>query len=319
MKITGIVAATFAAYNEDGSLNLPIISKLVDKLVEDGVTGVYICGTNGEGPNMTIEERMAIAEAYVKAARKRILILVHVGHTSIAECKKLAAHAASIGADAFSSVAAFYFKPVSVQNLVDCMASIASAAPNLPFYYYHMPSLTGVGMDMVEFLELGEKRIPNLAGIKYTASTLHEFQACLNYNNGKFEALSGYDEMLLSALAVGAVGTIGSTYTFAAPVYLEIMRLFRANDLEKARELQLKVVNFIRCIIKHPSIAAQRAIMKMLGYDLGSAHLPLVPLSDLSYKQLKADLEEVAFFSLLETYYQGKKEAQLSESLQPAV
>jgi len=302
MKINGIVAATFAAYQADGDLNLEIIPQLVDKLVADGVAGVYICGTNGEGPNMSVEERMAIAEAYVKAAGKRILVLVHVGHTSIQECKKLAAHAAQIGADAFSAVAAFYFKPTSVQNLVDCMAEIASAAPEIPFYYYHMPTLTGVGMDMVEFLELGEKKIPNLAGIKYTASTLHEFQACLNYKNGKYEVLSGYDEMLLSALSVGAIGAIGSTYTFAAPVYLEIIRRFRARDLDAAAALQLKVVDFIRCIIKHPSIAAQRAIMKMLGYDLGEARLPLVPLSSEKFTELEADLIKVGFFELLENY-----------------
>jgi N-acetylneuraminate lyase len=71
--------------------------------------------------------------------------------------------------------------------------------------------------------------------------------------------------MLLPALAVGAQGAIGSTYTFAAPVYLKIIELFRAGKLDEARDLQAKVVDFIRCIIKHPSIAAQRAIVKMLG------------------------------------------------------
>ncbi len=94
------------------------------------------------------------------------------------------------------------------------MAAIASAAPSLPFYYYHLPVLTGVAMDMVEFLRLGEETIPNLAGIKYTAHTQHEFQACLNYKNGKFDVLYGYDEMLLGALMVGAKGAIGSTLHF---------------------------------------------------------------------------------------------------------
>jgi len=306
MKIQGIVAATFAAFHNDGSLNTDIIPTLVDKLIADGVSGVYICGTNGEGPNMTVEERMAIAEAYVKAANKRVLVLVHVGHTSIRESQKLAAHAAQIGADAISSVAAFYFKPVSVQNLVDCMAEIASAAPQLPFYYYHMPALTGVGMDMVDFLTLGEKKIPNLAGIKYTASTLHEYQACLNYKNGKFEVLFGYDEMLLPALVVGAVGAIGSTYTFAAPVYLDIIKNYREGNVEEARHLQAKVVDFIRCIIKHPSIAAQRAIMKMLGIDMGNPRLPLTSLSATAYQQLQDDLNDIGFFQLLADHLQNK-------------
>lgn len=302
MKIKGILAATFAAYKADGSVNLDVIPALVDKLVDDGVSGVYICGTNGEGPNMTVEERMVVAEAYVKAARKRILVFVHVGHTSIAECRKLAVHAAQIGADAFSSVAAFYFKPTSVQNLVDCMAQIASAAPNLPFFYYHMPTLTGVGMDMVEFLRLGEKSIPNLRGIKYTASTIYEYQACLNYQGGKFEALYGFDEMLLPALSVGAEAAIGSTYTFAAPVYLDIIKAYHAGKQEEARGLQLKMVDVIRCFVKYPSIAAQRAIMKMLGFDMGPARLPLSPLSEQHYQQLKSELEAIGFFELLKSH-----------------
>lgn len=309
MKIKGIVAATFSAYQPDGSLNINIIPSLVEKLLTDGLTGVYICGTNGEGPNLTVEERMAVAEAYVKAANKRLLVLVHVGHTSIQESKKLAAHAARIGADAISSVAAFYFKPVSVQNLVDCMADIASGAPDLPFYYYHMPTLTGIGMDMVEFLRLGEKSIPNLAGIKYTASTLHEYQACLSYNHNKFDVLFGFDEMLLPALAVGAEGAIGSTYTFAAPVYLRIIELYSAGRQDEARQLQLKVVDFIRCIIKHPSIAAQRAIMKMLGTDLGNPRLPLAGLPEASYHILKADLEAAGFFELLKDHTNAKQPA----------
>lgn len=144
MKLEGLVAATFGSFNDDGSLNLSLIPAIVDKMIDDGLTGVFICGTNGEGPNLTIEERMAVAEAYVKEANKRILVFVHVGHSAIAESKKLAAHAAHIGADAISSVAAFYFKPASAQNLVNCMAEIAAAAPSLPFYYYHIPHLTGV-------------------------------------------------------------------------------------------------------------------------------------------------------------------------------
>lgn len=309
MKIKGILAATFAAYHPDGSINMHIIPGLVDKLIRDGVAGVYICGTNGEGPNMTVEERMAIAEAYVKAANKRISVLVHVGHTSIAESRKLAQHAAAIGADAFSSVAAFYFKPTSVHNLVDCMAQIASAAPELPFYYYHMPTLTGVGMDMVDFLQLGEQVMPNLAGIKYTASTLFEYQACLNYKNGRFEVLYGFDEMLLPALSVGAEAAIGSTYTFAAPVYLNIVKHYRNGNMEAARDLQLKMVNVIRAIVKHPPIAAQRAIMKMLGMDLGPARLPLSPLSESAYQQLKNDLDELRFFDLLKQYSNADKVA----------
>ena len=298
-RITGLIAATFAAYNNDGSINLAMIPSIVEKMINDGLSGVFICGTNGEGPNLTIEERMQIAEAYVTAANKRILVLIHVGHSSIAECRKLANHAEKIGADAISSVAAFYFKPASVKNLVDCMAEIASAAPNTPFYYYSIPTLTGVAMDMVDFLEQAEKTIPTLAGIKYTASTLHEYQACLNYKDGKFDILFGFDEMLLPALAVGAKGAIGSTYTFAAPLYLKVMQLYQEGKTEEAALMQLHSVNMVRCLVKYPPIPAQRAIMKMEGFELGKCRLPLVPLTKDDEVKFKRSLEEIDFFNVV--------------------
>jgi N-acetylneuraminate lyase len=310
MKIEGLIAATFSAFHEDGSLNLSLIPGLVDKLVDDGVTGLFLCGTNGEGPNLTIEERMAVAEAYVKAVNKRVLVLVHVGHPSIAESKKLAAHAAAIGADAISAVAAFYFKPGSVQNLVHCMAEIASAAPSLPFYYYHVPALTGVGMDMIDFLRLSEDVIPNLAGIKYTAATIFEYQACVNYKQGKYDILYGYDEMLLSALAVGARGAIGSTYTFAAPLYLKVMALYRDGKQTEAQQQQLKLVEMVRCILKYSPIPAQKAIMEMLGYPLGPCRLPLVTLTAQEKAALQEALEEVGFLQLVKSNKEGRQKSQ---------
>ncbi|MGF6846495.1 N-acetylneuraminate lyase [Chitinophaga sp. W3I9] len=294
--IEGLIAAAFTPFHGDGSLNLELVPALTDKLVKDGLKGIFVCGSNGEGPNMTTEERMQVAEAFVKATAKRLLIIVHVGHSSIAESRKLAAHAASIGADAFSSVAAFYFKPTSVQVLADAMADIAAAAPALPFYYYHIPTLTGVGMDMMEFLEIAGNRIPNLAGIKYTSSTIQEYQSCFNYQNSRFDVLFGFDELLLPALAVGAKGAIGSTYTFAAPLYLQTKAYFEKGDIKAAQQQHLFMVEAIRIFAKYPPIPAQKAIMKMLGWDLGPCRLPLTTFTPAQYDKLYKELEAISFF-----------------------
>ena len=298
-KIEGLLAAAFTPFYEDGSLNLELIPSLVDKLVSDGVKGIFICGSNGEGPNMTTEERMKVAEEFVRAANHRLLIIVHVGHSSIVEARILAAHAAEIGADAFSSVAAFYFKPISVQNLVDCMTEIAGAAPELPFYYYHIPHLTGVGMDMVEFLKIAGDTIPNLAGIKYTSTAIQDYQACLNFENGRFDILYGVDEMLLSALAAGAKGAIGSTYTFAAPLFLKVTEAFNRSDLAAAREHHAYMVDVIRILLKYPPIPGQKAIMKMLGWDMGPCRLPLTTLTREQFDKFYKELEEISFFEMV--------------------
>ena len=297
--IEGLIAAAFTPFYEDGSINKEMIPLLVDKLVEDGVKGIFVCGSNGEGPNMTLEERKGVAAEFVKAAAGRLKTIVHVGHSSITEARSLAAHAAEIKADAFSSVAAFYFKPNSVGNLVHCMADIADAAPGLPFYYYHIPHLTGVGMDMMELLRLAEGEIPNLAGIKYTASTLQEYQACLRYGKGRYDILYGVDEMLLPALSVGAKGAIGSTYTFAAPLYLATIEAFRNGDIKAARESHAYMVEVIRVLLKYPPIPGQKAMMKMLGWDLGPCRLPLTTLEEAAYTRFHQELEELSFFEKL--------------------
>lgn len=302
MRIEGLVAATFSTFKQDGSLDLKLIPMLVEKLIGEGIKGIFICGTNGEGPNLTIEERMQIAERYASAINKRIILMVHVGHPSIAEARKLAAHAQEIGADAISSVSAFYFKPESAEAMVDCMAEIASAAPELPFYYYHIPAITGVAVNVLDFLRLGEQRIPTLAGIKYTASTLHEYQACLNYKNGKFDILFGYDELLLPALSVGAKGAIGSTYTFAAPIYLEIVKQFRKGQIAEAQVLQYSAIKMIQCLGKYSPIPTQKGIMKLMGIDLGPNRLPLHTLNGEQLSDLKIRLDESGFFETMESF-----------------
>ena len=295
----GLFAAPFTPFHANGELNLDLIPVLVDKLIADGLTGLFVCGSNGEGPNMTTAERMAVAEAFVQAADGQLKIWVHVGHSSIRESQQLMRHAQDIGADAASSVAAFYFKPASVLNLCESMAEIASAAPDFPFYYYHIPALTGIGLDMVEFLSLSESRIPNLQGIKYTANTLWEYQACLNHAGGHYDVLYGYDEMLLPALSVGAKAAIGSTYNFAAPLYLNVMAAYGAGDLERAQRGMNDLVNMVRTLIKFPPIPAQKAIMHILSYDVGPCRLPLTQLTNGQYSQLKMELEQIGFLEQL--------------------
>ena len=296
----GLMAAHFSPLNHDGSLNLPIIQQYTDRLVADGLAGIFVNGSNGEGPNLTIEERMQVAEAFIAAAAGRIKLFIHVGHASIRESRKLAAHAEEIGADAISAVASFYFKPASVHTLVNCMAQIASAAPNTPFYYYHIPAITGVGMDMNVFLAEGQSKIPTLKGIKYTAPTLHEYQSCITHTNGNMDLLYGTDEMLLSSLAVGAKGAIGSTYNFAAPLYLKVMQAYNSGETEAARLHQAYLVEVVKAVIKYPPIPAQKAVMKMLGLDLGPCLLPLPQLSAQDYDALQTELNTLGFFEKLE-------------------
>lgn len=296
LRLTGLVAAAFTPMHGDGSLNLKQAGPVVDRLAEEGVSAIYVCGSTGEGPLLTTEEREAVCEAYVAAARGRLPVVVHAGHSSLAEARRLAAHAQQAGADAISAVPPFYFKPDSLDLLVDCLAEIASAAPRLPFYYYHIPELTGVEADVVELLRRAGNELPGLAGIKYTSATLDVQQALCAVDGGRFDVLHGRDEMLLAGLATGIRGAIGSTYNFAAPLYRRLMAAFDRGDLREARRCQAQSVTMTHTIFACGGQAGLKAAMNLVGPDCGPTRLPLAPLGPTQLERLKTQLEAIGFF-----------------------
>jgi len=306
--LCGLIAATFTPLHAEGSINPEVIPTMVDRLFDEGVAGLYVCGSTGEGPSLTNEERCLLSEAFVQAADGRLPVLVQVGHNSLAEARGLAAHAQSIGAHAVSATCPSYYKIDDVPSLVDCMAEVARGAPDLPFYYYHIPSLTGVPLDMVEFLKQASKRIPNLAGLKFTSPAVFEYQACLDLEDGRFDVFWGCDEMLLSALAVGAKAAVGSTYNVAAPLYRAIMAAWHRGDVGEARRLQAQAVAMVRLLLRYPFQAAMKAILDILGTPCGPCRLPLRPLSAGQESTLRGGLESTGFFE----YRLGRSE-QLSK------
>jgi N-acetylneuraminate lyase len=290
-RLTGLIAAAFTPMRPDGELKLSLVPETVDYLFATGLSGIYVCGSTGEGPSLTGEERRAVAEAFVAASDGRLPVIVQVGHNSVPESKELAAHAQSMGADMISACSPSYFKPDCLDTLISSVSEVASGAPELPFYYYHIPSFTGVPLDMVEFLERGAEQIPNLVGIKYSDFSIFEYQACLNCCEGSFDVLWGCDEMLLSALVVGARGAVGSTFSVMAPLYLSIIDSFERGDLESASRYQHESVQFVRILSRYaPLHTSLKAVMRFVGLDSGDVRLPQRPMPNGVWEKIHADL-----------------------------
>nr|WP_261360772.1 dihydrodipicolinate synthase family protein [Aeoliella straminimaris] len=291
-QLTGLIAATFTPMRADGSLNLSLVPAMVRHLKDAGVTGLYLCGSTGEGMSLSTAERMELTEAFVDACQGELSLIAHVGHNSIAEAKQLARHAAKAGVDVVSATAPSYYKISRCETLVDTMTDIAAAAPDVPFYYYHIPSLTGSTISMTAFMEMAGGKIPNLAGLKYTAPMIHEFHALQSCCDGRFDVVWGTDEMLLSALAVGAKGAIGSTYNCKAPLDRKIIKAFDGNDLEAARELQLEAIKFIEIVLSYPFHAAMKSVLTRQGVECGPCRLPLENLTSEQENRLHAELDD---------------------------
>jgi len=274
-----IIAAPFTAFHANSSLNLSVIPDQARLLIDSGVVGAFVCGTTGEGLSLSTDERKIVAEAWMKIAGDSLRIIVHSGHASAADAKALTAHASQIGAHAFAVTAPFYFRPATIKDLIVYLSDVASAAPELPFYYYDIPSTTGVMFPTAEVLRRAADAIPNLAGVKFSNPDLLSLQECVQLDNNRFRVMFGVDEYLLAAVSLGVTGAVGSTYNYAAPVYHRMMQAYKRGDLELARNEQFTSAQLVRALIDFGGIRAGKAIMKMIGIDCGPVRTPLRPMS----------------------------------------
>ena len=293
--LSGLIAATYTPMHGDGSLCVETIDRLAERLVRDEVGGVFACGTTGEFPLLTAEERRQVAGRWCAVAGESLKVIVHVGGNCLAECKALAAHAGASGATAIAAIGPYFFRPTTVEDLVDFCGEVAAAAPGLPFYYYHLPGLSGVRFPMTDFLEVAADRIPTLAGIKYSHADLMDLGRCVQWGGGRYNILFGCDEILLSGLVLGVPGAVGTTYGFAAPLYQGILEDFGLGDMEGARRKQARSMEMVDVFKRFRLHAAMKATMKMTGIDCGPVRPPMRPLSEEECAALEADLEAIGF------------------------
>ena len=294
--LTGLIAAPPTAMRADGSVELDTIERQAQALVAGGVRGAFVCGTTGESMSLTTAERMQVAERWCEVAPEGFAIIVHAGHTCLADSREIAAHAQKIGARAIAAMPPFFFRPDDVEGLVAVGAHVAAAAPALPFYYYHIPALTGVYLKMADYLPAAGPRIPTLAGMKFTYEDLMDYHRCLWIEGRRYNMLFGRDEILLSALVLGARGAVGTTYNLAAPLYMRVMEAFKRGDLEAARAYQHRAAEFVAVLVRFGVIQAAKAAMKLTGVDCGPVRLPLRPIEGEQFERLRAALSAVGFF-----------------------
>lgn len=315
-KIIGLIDAPFTPFNEDGSVNLAPIPAYAQMLRKNGLQGVFINGSSGEGYMLTVDERKRLAEAWASAVseinnslshsgemsegqRGAFRLIIHVGSCCVRDAQELARHAAEIGAWGIGAMAPPFPKIGRIEELVKYCEEIASAAPKLPFYFYHIPAFNGAFLPMVKLLEAVDGRIPNFAGIKYTFESIYEYNQCRLYGGGKYDMLHGQDETILPSLAMGgAQGGIGGTTNYNGRCLVGIIDAWKRGDIDEARRLQnfaQEVINVI-CHFRGNIVGGKR-IMKFLGLDLGPNRTPFQNITPEEEAQLRQELEVIDFFT----------------------
>ncbi|NXG30705.1 NPL lyase, partial [Dromaius novaehollandiae] len=281
-------------------INLSVIRQYVDYLVsKQNVKNIFVNGTTGEGLALSVQERKQLTEEWVHQGKDKLdHVIIHVGALSLLESQELARHAAAIGASGIAVMAPFFFKPTNKDELIAFLRAVASEAPAVPFYYYHIPPLTGVKIRVEELLDGIKEQIPTFQGVKFSDTDLLDLAQCINKNDREeFVFLYGVDEQLLSALAIGANGAVGSTYNYLGQKNNMMLQAFAQHDLALARKYQFLTGEFLNFVIKLGfGVAQTKAVMTFVsGIPMGPPRLPLVQASEEFITKAKAKLDGIVW------------------------
>lgn len=282
---TGLLASAHTPFNAAGRLATNTIRAQYELFLESGVDGVFLCGTAGEGHSLSCGERRTVLDAWVSASEGQYPVIAHVGHASIRDAIRLAEHAAKAGAWAIAAMAPIYYRPQTLEELVEYLAAIAAGAPDLPFYFYDAPDFNGVRFPTEQVLEWGRLRIPTLRGAKFTSTDLRSYARCQRLDP-PFDMLIGYEETWMPAITLGARGAIGVTLNFAAPVYRRVYEAMEIGDLATAQEEHAKALELNEVLDRFGVVRASKAIMALMGVDCGDVRLPLRPFHDGEMREL---------------------------------
>ena len=276
----GLVPAALTPFTSSGALNLAAVEKQAELLIRDCISAVFVGGTTGEFSSLTLDERLKLTEQWSQVLEGTpVRLAVHVGANCLAESRELAAQVESLGAAAIAMLSPSYFKPKTADVLIACCAEVANAAPKTPFYFYDIPSMTGVSFNVADWIDAAADRITTFAGVKFTNPDMMTYQRLLHAGSGRFDVLFGMDEQLLAAVALGGRGAVGSGYNFAAPLFHRILAAASKGDFETARTEQYRAVQLVRIMFRLGYHACAKELVRMRGVDLGPVRLPQTNLS----------------------------------------
>jgi 4-hydroxy-tetrahydrodipicolinate synthase len=287
----GIIPPLTTPFTENGDVYEEGLRRLVDFQIEKGIHGLFICGTYGSGPIMTVEERKAVHEIVVDQARGRVTVIAHVGTTSTAQSVELARHAERVGADLVASVSPYYHRH-DERAVVEYFRALVEAV-NLAVYVYNNPKASGVTITASFLHHLADVGVEGIKDSGFSFIELTHFMLALQ-DVPDFRFIVGTEALALPAFMVGAKGSVAGLANAFPELVVELWDLFRAGNYEGAARVQMRV-NRARQILHIPSStnAACYAVLHERGIDVGYPKPPILPVREDKRKAMIAGFREM--------------------------
>lgn len=292
MEIKGIITAMVTPFDENQKINETAARQLVDKLIGQGVHGLFILGTNGEFHVLSDDEKVEFAKIVIDQAAHRVPVYVGAGACGTQETIRLAQRMEAVGADALSVISPYFIAPTQ-QELADHYRKVAESV-NIPIIMYNIPKNTGINIEPETVKSL--IGVKNIAGIKDSSGNMENMQGYIDAGAGTdFVVLVGSDSKILPALKIGAAGAIAGTSNVIAELDVSIYDNYLKGNMEAAEQAQ-KDIDVLRGVLKLGTVpSVMKRAVTLLGINVGDARYPVSKLPSEADEKIK---EALAFYKL---------------------
>ncbi len=290
ISLKGVFTPIPTPFDGKGDIHHQALVENLARWNQTDLAGYVVLGSNGEGVYLTEDERVRVWETARRAIPPEKLMLAGTGCESTRQTIALTGQAAQAGADAALVVTPHYYAPkMTPDSLVRHYEAVADASP-IPILVYNVPKFTGVNVDAATIARVA--RHSNIVGVKDTSGNITQIADTVRQVEPDFQVLAGSASFFLAGLAVGAAGGILALANIAPEKALDIYHLFHAGQMDKAAELQRRMIPVNAAVTARFGIAGLKAALDMLGYYGGPVRAPLLDLGDSERQALKDILAE---------------------------
>ena len=265
-----------------GKVNYPMMEQLLRRQMEAGIDAVVVCGTTGESPTLSDEEKLELICRCKEYAGDKCKIIAGTGSNCTSHALELSVAAQEEGADGLLIVSPYYNK-ATPEGLVSHYLTISHAV-SIPILLYNVPSRTGVDMPVSVYKRLAQ--LPNIAGVKEASSDITKIARIRQECPQDFHVWSGNDDQIVPVMSLGGQGVI-SVLSNIAPTETQAMaKAALDGDFDTAAALQCKLLPLIQVLFSEVNPIPVKAALKRIGYDCGGCRLPLCALSDANQQKI---------------------------------
>ncbi|MDT2599018.1 4-hydroxy-tetrahydrodipicolinate synthase [Enterococcus hulanensis] len=291
-ELKGIITPILTPMNEDESINLEELRAQVERMIENGIHGIFPFGTNGEGYILTAEEKKSVLETVVDQCNGRVPIYAGTGTLSTKETIEQSKMAQAAGADVLSLITPS-FAAASQEELYTHYKTVAEAV-DMPIVLYNIPARTGNAIAPATVGRLAE--IENIIGAKDSsgnfANILGYIDAGKKKQNGKFYTLSGNDQLIIWTLLAGGTGGIAGCANVYPQTMASIYDLFVEGKIEEAKKANESIQSFRACFKYGNPNTIVKTATRLLGHNVGSCRAPFNQIPEEGIEAIKKVLEE---------------------------